>query len=123
MHVKKITHEDGAWVGIGDSQIYVNDLIDAASAPEAKMTVGFARLAQGESMEISFPYDEVLIITKGSYAVRTAAGETLRAAAGDVIYLPGGTSNSSWAEADTEMVYVAGPPDVYAAHVAASATG
>ncbi|GAA2670732.1 cupin domain-containing protein [Nonomuraea recticatena] len=123
MRVKKITHEDGAWTGVEDHQIFVNDLIDAATQPDAKMTVGFARVARGESMDISFPYDEVLIVTAGSYAVRTEDGETLRATAGDVIYLPGGTSNSSWAEEDTEMVYVANPPDVYAAHVAASEAG
>ncbi|MEW9556222.1 hypothetical protein [Nonomuraea sp. NPDC050783] len=121
MNVQKITTADGSWTAVGDHRIYVNDLIDAASRPDAKMTVGFARLDKGESMDISFPYDEVLIVTKGSYTVRTAGGETLTAGPGEAIYLPGGTSNASWAEEDTEMVYVANPPEVYAEHVAASA--
>lgn len=120
MRVQKITNEDGSWTAVGDHQIFVNDLIDAATQPTARMTVGFARLDKGESMDISFPYDEVLVITKGSYTVRTEGGENLHATAGEVIYLPAGTASSSWAEEDTEMVYVASPPDIYAAHVAAS---
>lgn len=123
MHVKKLTHDDGAWTGVDGHQIFVNDLVDAASDPEARMTVGYARLARGESMAISFPYDEVLVVTKGTYVVRTQDGQTLRAGAGEVIYLGAGTANDSWAEEDAEMVYVASPPDVYAAHVAASSAG
>ncbi|SMD27322.1 hypothetical protein [Kibdelosporangium aridum] len=46
----------------------------------------------------------------------TADGDTVTAGPGEVIY----TTNSSTADEDTEMVYVANPPDVYAAHMAAS---
>jgi ethanolamine utilization protein EutQ (cupin superfamily) len=101
-------------------EIYVADLIDQAGEPDARMTVGFARLAAGDEMEISFPYDEALVITRGRYTVTTAEGQELTAGPGEVIYLPGGTSNQSRADEDTEMVYVANPPDVYAAHVAAA---
>ncbi len=85
------------------------------------MTVGFARLKEGEQLDISFPYDEVLIVTKGAYTVRTEHGEELTARAGEVVYLPAGAANSSHAVEDTEMVYVANAPSVYAEHVAASA--
>jgi ethanolamine utilization protein EutQ len=83
--------------------------------------VGFAHVAKGETLEISFPYDEVLIVTKGAYTVQTDGGESVTARTGDVIYLPAGSSSSSRAEEDAEMVYVANPPSVYADHVAASA--
>lgn len=121
--VRKLTTEDAAqaWSKVGDHQIFVSDIIDQGTVPEAKMTVGFARLGQGEAMDISFPYDEVLILTKGAYTVRTERGEAITARAGEVIYLPAGSSNFSQAEEDTEMVYVADPPSVYADHVAASA--
>lgn len=33
----------------------------------SRVTVGFARLAGGEELEISFPYDEVLVLTRGVY--------------------------------------------------------
>jgi ethanolamine utilization protein EutQ (cupin superfamily) len=78
--------------------------------------VGYARLGRGEALDISFPYDEVLGLTKGSYTVRTEDGEEVRARVGELIYLPAGSSNSSHAEEDTEMVNVAHPPSVYAAH-------
>ena len=122
MQVRKLTTENaGTWSKIGDQQIFVSDIVDQATVPAAKMTVGFARLAEGEALDISFPYDEVLVLTKGSYTIRTEDGEAVTAKAGEVIYLPAGSSNSSYAEEETDMVYVASPPSVYAEHVAASA--
>ena len=52
------------------------------------MTVGYARVGKGESTDITFPYDEVLVVTKGAYTVRTPDGATHTATAGQVIYLP-----------------------------------
>lgn len=122
MRVRKLTTEDAdAWSKVGDGEIFVSDIVDLTTVPDAKMTVGFARVGKGEVLDISFPYDEVLILTKGSYTVRTEHGQAVTARAGEVIYLPGGSSSSSHAEEDTEMVYVANPPSVYADHVAASA--
>jgi ethanolamine utilization protein EutQ (cupin superfamily) len=122
MQVKKLAASRiEIWSQIGDQEIFVSDVIDQASAPEAKMTVGFARVRKGESLEISFPYDEVLVITKGAYTVRAATGKSITAHAGEVIYLPAKSVNSSHAKRNTEMVYIANPPSVYADHVAASA--
>ena len=109
------------WTRVGDGEIFVSDLIDEAVTPEAEMTVGFAQVGAGEELEISFPYDEVLIITRGSYTVTTATGDVISARAGEAIYLPADSQNSSRADEDTEMVYVAAPPSVYAAHPAAAA--
>ena len=118
---RKIAPEDAAvWVQVGEGQIHVSDIVDQTTSPEAAMTVGYARIAAGETLEISFPYDEVLVITKGCYMIRTPEGIELTASTGQVIYLPGGSSNQARAETDTEMVYVAAPPEVYASHVAAS---
>jgi ethanolamine utilization protein EutQ (cupin superfamily) len=109
-----------SWFPVAGQDIHVSDLIDQSSRPDAEMTVGFARIGAGETLEISFPYDEVLIVTKGRYTVTTGEGATLTAGPGEVIYLPGGSENDSRAEEATEMVYVAAPPSVYAAHVAAA---
>ncbi len=109
------------WSQVADKQIYVNDIVDQATDADAEMTVGFARIGQGERHDISFPYDEVLIVTRGSYTVVTEHGDTVTAGPGEVIYLPADSSSVSQATADTEMVYVASPPTAYAAHVAASA--
>lgn len=46
------------------------------------MTVGFARLGKGETVDISFPYDEVLIMAKGAYTVRAEQDDVLTARAG-----------------------------------------
>lgn len=121
--VRKFTIKNlDTWQQVGDNQqIFVSDLVDASTAPEAKMTVGFARLAKGETLDHTFPYDEVLILTKGTYTLRTEHGETLTARVGDFVYLPAGSSNASHADEDTEMVYVANPPAIYAEHVARSA--
>lgn len=122
--VQRLTSLDAeTWSKVGDHQIFVSDIIDQANSPDAKMTVGFARIARGDPLEISFPYDEVLIVTKGVYTVHTEQGEALTVRAGEVIYLPARSSNTFVAEEDTEMVYVASPPSVYADHVAESAAG
>lgn len=56
--------------------------------------------------------------------MRTANGETITARKGEAIYLPAESSSTYVAEEYAEMVYVANPPEVYAAHVAqAAATG
>ncbi|MGI8805026.1 MAG: cupin domain-containing protein, partial [Thermoleophilaceae bacterium] len=121
MSVRKLTTRDAEnWAKVGDGEIFVSDIVDQATAPDAKMTVGFARVGKGEALDISFPYDEVLILTKGSYTVRPEHGEAVTARSGEVLYLPVGSSSSSHAEEETEMVYVANPPSVYADHVAAS---
>jgi ethanolamine utilization protein EutQ (cupin superfamily) len=118
--VRKLTTDDvDEWAQVGEGGIFVADLIDQATEPGAEMTVGFARVAAGESLDIAFPYDEVLVLIRGAYTVRTAAGASHTARAGEVIYLPAGSSNASYAEEDTEMAYIASPPSVYAEHVAA----
>jgi ethanolamine utilization protein EutQ (cupin superfamily) len=122
MQVRKLTSDVASgWSQVADQQIFVNDLIDQAADPDAAMTVGFARLDKGATLDISFPYDEVLILTSGMFTVRTQQGETVTAHAGDVVYLPAESSNIFRAEADTEMVYVAHPPSVYAQWVRAAA--
>lgn len=122
MQVQKLT-ADGldSWSQVGDQQIFVSDLIDQASQPDARMTVGYASMAAGEKFEIAFPYDEVLVITKGAFTVTDEHGGTVTARAGEVIYLPAESANSHSADEDSEMVYVANPPDVYARHVAQAA--
>lgn len=121
MDVRRVTTEDAAtWSRVGEGEIFVSDIIDETAAPEAQMTVGFARVGAGEALDISFPYDEVLIVTRGAYTVRGDDGEEITARAGEVVYLPAGSSNSSRAEEDTELVYVAHPPSVYADHVRAA---
>lgn len=87
------------------------------------MTVGFARVGKGETMRVEFPYDEVLVVTRGAFTVRGDDGAEVTARAGDVVYLPAGSGHEYVAVDETEMVYVASPPDVYASHVADSAAG
>lgn len=121
MKVGKVTTADAAtWSRVDEREIFVSDIVDEAAAPEAQMTVGFARVGAGEALEISFPYDEVLIVTRGAYTVRLDDGEEITARAGEVVYLPAESSSSSRAEEDTELVYVAHPPAVYAEHVRAA---
>ena len=42
---------------LGDQAIFVSDIVDRANVPDAKMTVGFARVGNREALDISFPYD------------------------------------------------------------------
>ena len=122
LSVRKLAISDvEVWSQVSARQVFVSDIIDLGSEPDAKMTVGFARVGRGESMAISFPYDEVLVVTKGAYTVVPEHGNALTARAGEVIYLPGGSTNTAHADEDTEMAYVASPPSGYADHVTATA--
>ena len=42
---------------LGDQAIFVSDIVDQANVPDAKMTVGFARVGNREALDLSFPYD------------------------------------------------------------------
>lgn len=103
--------------------MFVSDRIDATRHPAARMTVGFAKIGKGESMQVEFPYDEVLVVTRGMLTVRGEDGASTSVGAGGVIYLPAASVSTYHADEETELVYVASPADVYAEHVAASATG
>lgn len=94
------------WFQRGAQEIFLADAVDHTS--DAAMSVGFARYRAGEENEWVVSYDEALIITRGAFTVRTADGPC-SARAGEVIYLPAGTSLVYHADEDTELVYVAYP--------------
>jgi ethanolamine utilization protein EutQ len=73
MSVKRFTIKDPAtWYQAGDRRIFLADVLDASNSDT--MSVGFARYDKGESNEWIVTYDEVLIVTKGAFTVRSAAG-------------------------------------------------
>jgi ethanolamine utilization protein EutQ len=108
MSVKQFTiHEPTAWYQAGDRQIFLADVIDASNSDT--MSVGFARYDKGEFNEWIVTYDEVLIVTKGIFTVRSA-DVAVTAKAGEVIFLTKGTQVVYQGEEDnTEVIYVSYP--------------
>ena len=49
------TADATTWFPVGGQDIHVSDLIDQASRPDAEMTVGFARIGAGETLETRSP--------------------------------------------------------------------
>lgn len=94
-----------------------SDLIDEATHPEAEMTVGFARVVASERMTAAFPYDEVMVVLKGSVRVKPEHGHPVTACQGDIVYLPANSTSTYEFYEDFEAAYVASPPSVYAQHV------
>jgi ethanolamine utilization protein EutQ len=95
-------------------QVFIGDVVDGSNG-EA-MGVGFARYAPGSSNEWKVTYDEVLVVTSGSFSVVSAGGQRT-AKAGELIYLRKGTDLTYAAgEEGAELVYVMHPQ--YAAAVA-----
>ncbi len=94
------------WYQPGDRPIFIADVLDDSS--NAPMSVGFAIYAAGASNDWTVTYDEVLVITKGVFTVRTARGATT-ARAGEAIFLPKGTALTYHAEEAAEVVYVTYP--------------
>jgi ethanolamine utilization protein EutQ len=94
------------WYQPGNRPIYIADVLDEKSS--SPMSVGFARYAAGASNDWTVTYDEVLVITKGTFSV-VVDGKATTARAGEAIFLPKGTTLSYRAEEAAEVVYVTYP--------------
>jgi ethanolamine utilization protein EutQ len=93
------------WYQQDDIDMVVGDANDPSTAP---MVIGFARYRKGATNEITLPYDEALIVTRGVFTVRRADG-TATAGAGEVIFHRAGAKVVYQADEDTEVVYVSHP--------------
>ena len=92
------------------SGIALADVLNEDEAPDSKLgAVGFTRAPKGASSSFEFPYDEVLVVTRGRCSI-DSSGETLTAGAGEVLYLPAGIPGIFRADEDVELVYVASSP-------------
>jgi ethanolamine utilization protein EutQ (cupin superfamily) len=92
------------------SGIALADVVNEDEDPAAKLgALGFLRAPAGAASQFQFPYDEVLIVTRGRCTVRNG-GREVQAGPGEVVYIPNGQAGSFAAETDLEMVYVASPP-------------
>jgi ethanolamine utilization protein EutQ (cupin superfamily) len=86
------------------------DVINEDEQRDAKLgAVGFMRAPAGQTTQFEFPYDEVLVVTKGRCTVRTQDGDK-SASAGELLYLFAGTPGTFHTDEDTELVYVASSP-------------
>jgi ethanolamine utilization protein EutQ (cupin superfamily) len=93
------------WEGVA-----LADVVNEDETPAVKLgAVGFLRAPWGVTTSFEFPYDEVLVVTRGRCTV-TSGKEELTAGRGEVIYLPAGIAGSFRTEEDTELVYVASSP-------------
>ena len=89
-----------------DVEMVVGDALDPSSS--APMIIGFARYRKGAANEVTLPYDEALIVTRGVFTVRRADG-VATATAGEVIFHRAGAMVAYQAEDDAELVYVSHP--------------
>lgn len=108
--VHKFSSEElKTWKTDETQKIFFGDVFDEAD--ESGMGVTFIRWGKGESGEFDFPlpYDEIFIVTKGSYTVRTESGE-ITAVPGEVLYLRAGTTGVYYADEDAEVVAITSPP-------------
>jgi len=100
------TAQPKEWYQAGERPIFLADVLDETSA--SPMSVGFARYGAGASNDWTLAYDEVLVITRGTFSV-VAGGNVTTARAGEAIFLPRGTELTYRAEDDAELVYVSYP--------------
>lgn len=106
--VTRYTSDDvPTWLQSEQRQVFIGDVVDGSNGET--MGVGFARYAPGASNEWAVTYDEVLIVTRGSFSVISAAGRRT-AKAGELIYLRRGTELTYAADDEgAEVVYVMHP--------------
>lgn len=107
MPAKHFSHRQvGQWYQAKGRPIFLGDVLDASNSDS--MSVGFAQYGKGASNDWVVTYDEVLIITKGVFSVKTKEG-VVTAKAGELIFLTKGTELTYMADEDAELVYVSYP--------------
>jgi ethanolamine utilization protein EutQ len=94
------------WYQHGNVEMVVGDALDPSG--DMPVVIGFARYREGVANEVTLPYDEALIIARGTFTVRRADG-TATARAGEVIFPRAGAEVVYQADEDAEMVYVCQP--------------
>lgn len=88
----------------------LSDAVNEDETPAAKLgAVGFVKAPRGAKSDFDFPYDEVVIISKGRCRVRSMSG-VVTAGPGEVIYLPAHLPGTFEALDALEFVYVASSP-------------
>jgi ethanolamine utilization protein EutQ len=96
------------WYQSQARRIFLGDVVDPSNSDS--MSVGFSRYAPGEANNWVVTYDEALVVTRGSFSVTSADGQSTTADAGEVIFLRSGTKLTySAGEAGADVVYVAYP--------------
>jgi ethanolamine utilization protein EutQ (cupin superfamily) len=97
------------WREDEEQGILFGDVLDEREA--APMDVTFIRWKAGEDGAFDFPlpYDEVFVVTKGSFTVLTAEGE-FTAGEGEILYLVAGTIGVYRSDTDAEIVAITCPP-------------
>jgi ethanolamine utilization protein EutQ len=96
-----------AWYQPGNVEMVVGDALDPSSS--APLVIGYARYRKGATNQLTtLPYDEALIITRGTFTVRRPDG-TATARAGQVIFHRAGAEVLYQANQDAELVYVCYP--------------
>jgi ethanolamine utilization protein EutQ len=100
------TERVATWYQQGNVEMVVGDALDPAGS--APLVIGFARYRKGAANEITLPYDEAVIVTRGVLTVRRADG-VATATAGEVIFHRAGARVVYQADEDAELVYVSHP--------------
>jgi ethanolamine utilization protein EutQ len=96
------------WYRPGEIKMLLGDILDPSNSES--MSVGFAHYGPGAANEWVVTYDEVLIVTRGKFTVRSADGVETTASAGEVIFLRAGTPVVYSAKAEgADVVYVTYP--------------
>jgi ethanolamine utilization protein EutQ (cupin superfamily) len=109
LRVSKFTVDDATdWMEY--SGMSLADVANEDDSPDMKLgAIGFTRAPAGATSEFDFPYDEALIVTRGSCTI-TSADTALSVRPGEVVYLPAGVAGTFHVDEAVELVYVASPP-------------
>ncbi|WP_413988170.1 hypothetical protein ACMDCR_19335 [Labrys okinawensis] len=114
MQERKDTGNDARKFCIEDAQDWMGwagfslaDVLTDDENPQAQLgAIGFTRARRGANSNFRFSNDEVLVVTSGSCSIHIR-DTVLHAEAGQVIYLPAGTTGTIRADEDCDLVYVA----------------
>jgi ethanolamine utilization protein EutQ len=107
MSIARYTIADVAtWFQYRDRPMFLGSVLDENNSDS--LGVGFLRYRAGESNEWVVTYDEVNIVTKGSFTFRTDDA-AFTAKAGELLHITTGTRVTYEAPEDAEVIFVTYP--------------
>ncbi len=107
MSLKHFSINDSlTWYQAGDKQIFISNAVDESNSDS--MSVGFGKYNKGERNGFIVNYDEVLIVTKGTFTIE-CEGNSKSAKQGEVLFFTNGSEVMFEANEDAEVVFVTYP--------------
>ncbi|WZH42866.1 RmlC-like cupin domain-containing protein [Fusarium acuminatum] len=86
---------------------FIGDIHSTPDGAEKPVSMGLFRVNKGEPLKYTYTYDETKIILEGTFILEDSTGQKVEAKAGDVFFIPNGTT-VTFSSPDTGLAFYTG---------------